>query len=108
VTRPCTLTEWRVRPGCETDFVATAEELAAVLLALPGRPGELTLVQSTGDAAIFHTLGWFHSQDDLEAMRENADARGLLDRLVTLSSDFRPTAHHVVHTTAGPDGGTLR
>lgn len=40
-------------------------------------------------------------------MRENVDARRPLDRLVTLSSGFGPTAHHVVHTTAGPDGGTL-
>lgn len=100
--RPCTMTMWRVRPGSEADFLQTVRTLADVLQGLPGRPGELTLVRSTDDDAVFHSVGWFHSQDDLEAMREHADARRLLDRLVALCSEFRPTAHHVVYTTAGP------
>jgi antibiotic biosynthesis monooxygenase (ABM) superfamily enzyme len=100
--RPCTITLWRVRPGSEADFQETARALADVLLRLPGRPGELTLVQSMEDQAVFHSIGWFHSQEDLDAMRKNADARRLLDQLVTLCLEFRPTAHRVVHTNAGP------
>jgi antibiotic biosynthesis monooxygenase (ABM) superfamily enzyme len=102
--RPCTMTLWRVRPGSVAEFLDTARELAEVLLRLPGRPGELTLVQSTDDAAVFHSIGWFDSQGDLEAMRQNADARRLLDHLVTLSSECRPTAHRVTYTTAGSPG----
>ena len=100
--RPCTMTLWRVRPGSEADFQATARLLADVLLRLTGRPGELTLMQSTEDPTVFHSVGWFHSQDDLDAMRQSADARQLLDRLVTLCSEFQPTAHRVVYTTVGP------
>ncbi|WP_158647107.1 antibiotic biosynthesis monooxygenase family protein [Actinoplanes sp. ATCC 53533] len=99
------MTLWRVRPGDEAAFLDTTRELAEVLLRLPGRPGELTLVQSTDDPTVFHSIGWFHSQDDLEAMRQNADARRLLDRLVTLSSECRPTAHRVTYTMAGPPTG---
>ena len=100
--RPCTLILWRIHPGSEAEFLDTMRELVEVLLRLPGRPGGLTLVQSTDDAAVFHSISWFHSQDDLEAMRQNADARRLLDQLVTLSSECRPTAHRVTFTTAGP------
>jgi antibiotic biosynthesis monooxygenase (ABM) superfamily enzyme len=102
--RPCTMTLWRVRPGNEAEFRDTTRELAEVLLRLPGRPGELTLVQSTDDAAVFHSIGWFHSQDDLTAMRQNDDVRRLLDRLVTLCSECRPTAHQVIYSTAGAAG----
>jgi antibiotic biosynthesis monooxygenase (ABM) superfamily enzyme len=101
------MTTWRVRPGSEAEFLHTTRRLADVLQRLPRRPGELTLVQSTEDEAVFHSIGWFESQDDLEAMRQNVDARGLLDRLVTLCSEFRPTAHRVVYTTAGPRDGAL-
>jgi antibiotic biosynthesis monooxygenase (ABM) superfamily enzyme len=94
------MTWWRVRPGNEAEFLATARRLADVLLALPNPPGGLTLVQSTDDEAVFETIGWFHSQQDLQAMRDNDDARALLERLVGLCSEFRPTAHRVVYATA--------
>jgi hypothetical protein len=58
-------------------------------------------VQSMEDQNVFHSVGWFHSEEDLNAMRQDADARQLLDHLVTLCSEFRPTAHRVVYTTAG-------
>jgi antibiotic biosynthesis monooxygenase (ABM) superfamily enzyme len=96
------MTFWRVRPGSEADFQEAARLLADVLLRIPGRPGALTLVQSMEDPAVFRSIGWFHSQEDLDAMRQNAEARQLLDQLVTLCSEFRPTAHRVVYTTAGP------
>lgn len=98
--RPCTMTLWRVHPGREDEFLDTVRELAEVLLRLPGRPGELTLVQSTDDPAVFHSIGWFHSQEDLEAMRQNDEARRLLDQLVAQSAECRPSAHRVTYTTA--------
>jgi hypothetical protein len=97
---PCTMTRWRVSPDAEAEFLHTAHELAEVLLQLPGRPGELTLVQSVDDASIFHSVGWFHSPGDLAAMREDAEARRLLDRMVTLSAECSPSAHRVVYSTA--------
>jgi hypothetical protein len=103
--RPCTMTLWRVRPDGEADFLDKVRELAEVLLRLPGRPGELTLVQSTDDPAVFHSVGWFQSQADLEAMRQDADARRLLEDLVALSVECRPTAHQVTYTTAGAPAG---
>jgi hypothetical protein len=99
------MTMWRVRAGGEADFLETARRLADVLLHLPHRPGELTLVQSVEDESVFHSIGWFDSQHELEAMRRNADARALLDRLVALCTEFRPTAHRVLYTTADPLGG---
>jgi hypothetical protein len=51
--RPCTLTFWRVLPGREADFLDAARQLADVLRRLPGAPGELTLVQSVEDPAVF-------------------------------------------------------
>jgi antibiotic biosynthesis monooxygenase (ABM) superfamily enzyme len=101
------MTTWRVRPGSEADFLETARSLADVLLRLPHRPGELTLVQSIEDESAFHSIGWFDSQDELEAMRQNVDARSLLERLVALCTEFRPTAHRVVYTTAGARDGAL-
>jgi hypothetical protein len=62
----------------------------------------LTLVQSADDEAVFETIGWFHSQQGLEAMRHNDGARVLLERLVALCAEFRPTAHRVVHATVAP------
>jgi hypothetical protein len=82
--RPCTMTWWRVRPGNVAEFLDTANLLADVLLRLPNPPGGLTLLQCADDEAVFETIGWFHSQQDLEAMRQNEDARALLERLVTL------------------------
>jgi antibiotic biosynthesis monooxygenase (ABM) superfamily enzyme len=105
--RPCTMTTWDVRPGSEAEFLETAMRLADVLLRLPGRPGELTLVQSIDDETVFHSIGWFDSQDALEAMRQNVDARSLLDQLVALCNEFRPTAHRVLYTTASPRDGAL-
>jgi antibiotic biosynthesis monooxygenase (ABM) superfamily enzyme len=96
------MTWWRVQPGNEAEFLDTAHRLADVLLRLPNPPGGLTLVQSADDEAVFETIGWFHSQQDLEAMRQNDDARALLERLVALCSEVRPTAHRVVYSTAGP------
>jgi hypothetical protein len=52
--------------------------------------------------AVFETIGWFHNQQDLEAMRHNDEARLLLERLVVLCSEVRPTAHRVVYSTTGP------
>lgn len=95
--RPCTLTFWRVRPGEEAEFLDTARQLADVLRQLPGAPGDLTLVQSTEDPEVFHSIGWFHSQDELEAMRQDADARRLLERLLALSAECRPSAHRVIY-----------
>ena len=95
--RPCTVTFWRVHPGQEADFLDAARQLAEVLRRLPGAPGDLTLVQSIEDPAVFHSIGWFHSHDELEAMRQNVDARRLLDQLVTLSAECRPSAHRVIY-----------
>lgn len=95
------MTRWRVRPGDEAEFLQTSHRLADVLLRLPNPPGGLTLVQSTDDEAVFETIGWFHNPHDLEAMRHDDDARGLLERLVALCSEFRPTAHRVVYATTG-------
>ena len=53
--RPCTLTVWRVHPGHEAEFLETARQLAEVLRLLPGAPGDLTLVQSVDDPAVFHS-----------------------------------------------------
>ena len=96
--RPCTLTTWRVTPGKQDAFLEAIEELEAVLLQLPGPPGGLDVLQSVDDSAVFHTIGWFHSQGDLDAMREHENARRLLEELVSLSSEFRPTSHIVVRT----------
>lgn len=98
--RPCTLTMWRVELDRQQVFQATLSQLETVLLRLPEPPGALILLQSKDDPAIFHTIGWFHNQSDLDAMREHGDARRLLDELVMLSSEFHPTAHSVVHMAA--------
>ena len=96
--RPCTLTTWRVTPANKDAFLETIDQLEAVLLQLAEPPGGLDVVQSVDDPAVFHTIGWFHSQADLNAMREHGDGRRLLEELVRLSSDFRPTSHVVVRT----------
>ena len=102
--RPCTNTVWRVRPGSDAGFLETAHELAGVLFGLPNPPGGLTLVQSIEGQAVFATIGWFHRQEDLDAMRENDEARWLLERLVSLCSEFRPTAHRVLYSQSGTSG----
>ena len=96
--RPCTLTMWRVELDRQTAFQEVISQLETVLLRLPNPPEALILLRSSDDPAIFHTIGWFGSQSDLDAMREDEDARRLLDELVTLSSEFHSTAHSVVRT----------
>ena len=95
--RPCTLTSWRVLPGQVDAFLDTARQLAEVLRQLPGAPGNLTLIQSVEDPAVFHSIGWFHSEGELEAMRRDTAARQLLEHLVTLSAECRPSAHRVIY-----------
>lgn len=95
---PCTLTTWRVTPSNQHAFSEAIDRLEAVLLQLADPPGSLTLLQSIDDPAVFHTIGWFRSQADLDAMREHQDARRLLGELVRLSSEFHPTSHIVVRT----------
>ena len=94
--RPCTLTMWQVRPGLEQAFLETLSQLAQVLQDLPHPPAELTLLQSATDPAAYCSVGWFHTTEEMEAMRQDAGARQLLERLVTLCSEFHPTAHRVV------------
>jgi antibiotic biosynthesis monooxygenase (ABM) superfamily enzyme len=94
--RPCTLTRWRVELDHQAAFHDTLDQLEAVLLRLPGPPRTLIVLQSRDDPAIFHTIGWFDSQSDLEAMREEADARRLLEELVSLSAEFQASAHTVM------------
>ena len=96
--RPCTLTMWKVQPDQQQAFQDTISRLESVLLRLPEPPGALTLLQSVDDPTVFHTIGWFHNQEDLDAMREHTHARQLLEDLVKLSSEFRPTAHLVLRT----------
>ena len=98
MSRPCTLTMWKVQPDQQQAFQDTIGQLESVLLRLPEPPGALTLLQSVDDPTVFHTIGWFHQQAHLDAMREHNDARQLLDDLVRLSSEFHPTAHLVLRT----------
>ncbi len=102
VDRPCTMTMWQVLPGREQVFLETVRQLAQVLQDLPHPPAELTLLRSADDPAAFCSFGWFYTTDDLEAMRQDAGARDLLERLVTLCSDFHPSAHLVVDYHVNP------
>ena len=97
--RPCTLTTWRVTPGNQDAFLGAVDQLEAVLLQLDEPPGGLAVLQSTGDPTVFHTIGWFQSQADLDVMREHEDARRLLEELVRLSSECLPTSHILVRTS---------
>jgi len=94
--RPCTLTMWRVEPDQQPAFRESLDQLESVLLELRAPPQALILLRSRDDPAILHTIGWFDNETDLEAMRRHRDARRLLEELVTLSSEFHPSAHTIV------------
>ena len=51
-------------------------------------------MQSATDPAAYCSVGWFHATEEMEAMRQDAGARQLLERLITLCSDStrQPTA----------------
>jgi heme-degrading monooxygenase HmoA len=92
-----TLAEWRVMPGREAEFVTAWKELGTVFARLPQPPADRgTLVRSVDDPLLFYSFGPWRSLEDVEAMRENAQAAEGVRRLRALCTAATPGTFRVV------------
>jgi hypothetical protein len=77
-----TLGMWRVKPGQQADFIAAWQALGDFFRKLPQPPaGKGTLVQSVSDPLLFYSFGPWVSLADIEAMRQDDQARAGLEAL---------------------------
>jgi hypothetical protein len=99
-----TLGMWRVKPGQQADFIAAWQALSDIFRQLPQPPtGKGTLVQSVSDPALFYSFGPWLSLADIEAMRQDAQARAGLEALrhyctEALAGAYRTVAEAEIET----------
>jgi hypothetical protein len=88
---------WRVKPGRQADFIAAWQALGDIFRQLPQPPaGKGTLVQSVSDPALFYSYGPWLSLADIEAMRQNAEARAGLEELRQYCTEAQTGAYRTV------------
>ena len=85
-----TLGVWRVKPGKEGAFIDAWIALGKIFGQLPRPPGKGTLLQSLSDPLLFYSYGPWSSLDDVQAMRNNAEAQEGIDRLRELCTEATP------------------
>jgi heme-degrading monooxygenase HmoA len=92
-----TLGVWRVKPGSEEEFIASWKRLGRVFASLPHPPSDRgRLVRSVSDPTLFYSFGPWRSEEDVEAIRENARAMEAIRELVALCDEATPGTFRVV------------
>ena len=88
---------WRVKAGCEADFIAAWRELAAAFMSLPQKPsGKGTLIQSATDPTVFYSFGAWESSEDVGAMRADARAQAAMQKVRALCAESTPGLYRVI------------
>jgi hypothetical protein len=98
--RPCTVISWKVNPDSLALFLETMDELLETMGSLPAQPGGLILSRAVDDPLLFHSLSWWETQADLEAMRAAAHVRDKLEALVALCTEVAPSAYELVRAVS--------
>ncbi len=94
-----TLAMWRVKEGCEEQFVqAWKEDLAGVFLSLPNPPGTGTLIRSVEDPQLFYSFGPWRSLEDIRKMRSDPRAQEVIGKVAALCEEANPGAFQLVLT----------
>jgi hypothetical protein len=99
-----TLGMWRVKPGQQTDFITAWQALSDIFRQLPQPPtSKGILVQSVSDPLLFYSFGPWLSLADIEAMRQDAQARAGLEALryyctEALAGAYRTVAEAEIET----------
>lgn len=91
-----TLGVWRVTPGREAEFIAEWEALGQVFSRLPHPPGTGRLVQSLSEPALFYSFGPWERLEDIDAMRNDPQAKAGIQRLVGLCTEATPGTFRLV------------
>lgn len=91
-----TLAVWRVKTGCQDDFVRLwTEELADHFLTLnPSAKG--TLIQSLEDTGLFYSFGPWESMDEMQAIRTDERTAELIAKLTALCHEAKPGPFKVI------------
>jgi hypothetical protein len=92
-----TLGMWRVKPGQQADFIAAWQALGDIFRQLPQPPaGKGTLVQSVSDPSLFYSFGPWVTLADIEAMRQDDQARAGLEALRRYCTEALAGAYRTV------------
>lgn len=92
-----TLAQWKVTSGRDADFVEAWKDLGTVFRALPRPPtGEGVLLQSMTEPTLYYSFGPWGSAEDIAAMREDADAKTAIKRVVACCDQASPGGFRVV------------
>ena len=95
--KPFTTATFRVAQGNHEAFKQTWTALCTAFQRLPHPPaGAMTLVQSADDPDVFLSLGPWHTQADIEAMRADPDINTLMSSMIALCLDATRGAFVVV------------
>jgi len=95
-----TLGVWRVKPEHEADFIETWKALGLIFSQLPNPPtGKGALIQSLSEPPLFYSFGAWPSLEAVQAMRENPQAQGGINRLRELCTEAIPGSFRLVAET---------
>ena len=86
---------WRVKPGNEEQFIAAWKAMGDAFSALPGEPGQGTLIQSLTDPTLFYSFGPWNSLEDIQAMRNDPAAQEAMRKARELCEEATPGSYHV-------------
>jgi quinol monooxygenase YgiN len=87
---------WRVKPGHEEEFIAAWKALADTFLHLPTPSSHGTLIQSLTDPTLFYSFGPWDRLEDIEAMRQDPQARQAIQDVMALCTEATPSSYRVV------------
>lgn len=96
-----TLAAWRVEQGREEDFVDAWKAVGVAFSQLPNPPGPGVLVRSESDPALFYSFGPWKRLEDIQMMRDDAQAQAALQRLISLCTEATPGAYRVAAHVPG-------
>lgn len=100
--KPFTTATFRVASSNHEAFKQAWIALCTAFQRLPHPPaGAMTLVQSADDPEAFLSLGPWHTQVDIEAMRADPDIKTLMSSMMALCLDASRGAFTVVKVIPG-------
>lgn len=99
VSLPFTLAVFRVESGNHAAFKRAWTALCTAFLALPKPPASpMRLIQSADDRDVFQSLGAWHSDADIQAMRTDPQIVPLMQAMMSLCLEGKPGAFELLET----------
>lgn len=91
-----TLAMWKVKPGCESEFIEAWKQLGKTFHNLASPPGTGVLLQSLTDSSTYYSFGPWESADAISAMREDPAAQDGIRKLMDLCTEATPGGFRLV------------